>query len=74
MPDRDDEETAMQTAKTLGVLIGLAVAIGIVVAIAANLLFDDPSGNTALAAGAITGLVVVLVLRPIERHLHGDDR
>ncbi|MFP4149560.1 MAG: hypothetical protein ACLFV0_08725 [Nitriliruptoraceae bacterium] len=64
----------MQTAKTLGVLIAIAVAIGIVVAIAANLLFDGSPSSTALVAGAITGIVVVLVLRPVERHLHGDDR
>lgn len=63
----------MHTVKTLGALIGIAAAIGIVVAVVENLLFEDPSFNTALVSGAIAGIVIVLVMRPVERRFRHDD-
>ncbi|MFO7777518.1 MAG: hypothetical protein R6V28_04115 [Nitriliruptoraceae bacterium] len=54
--------------------MAIAAVIGIAVAVVENLMFDDPSFNTALVSGAIAGIVVVLVLRPVDRHFRRDDR
>lgn len=69
-----DRGAHIHTAKTLGVLMAIAAVIGIAVAVVENLMFDDPSFNTALVSGAIAGIVVVLVLRPVDRHFRRDDR
>lgn len=64
----------MPTVKTLSILAGIAIIIGIAVAIVTNLVAEDPSSTVvALVSGAIAGLVVALVMRPVERYFRSDD-
>ncbi len=67
-------ESLVVRAKTLGALVGIAVLIGVAVALVDNLLLDDTSFNAPLVGGAIAGLVVVAIMRPVARHFEHRDR